>query len=423
MSTNHHNPITGRAFKSNEVAPLDRLMRDPRFKRTEWATAQQWKEKGTPVAKGEKGARVVASSGFAWVVFNVAQTSGSKAAAEAPRAVRIVVPPAKMPAHKHPAARAAKSKTVSKRGAAAAAPAVTVAAQPLREALEWTRRAVSTEETRYYLCGVYFAPINDTSLQIVATDGHRMHVETLPCTWRGARAGFILPTPAVREVVNALRGANKASQGSVSITVDGSKIVAKISDGATIKATAIDGTFPDYQRIVPSDRRAPVKVDTTLAFNVARDAIAFAKAGERGKGRNKTKPTAQVGLNAAGAHGFANTYSEPGALVRAEYLVDVTWISDTTVDMALAKTRPEGSPLYFAAGQRFAVLMPMRGTLPDRPSTEAPADEPAAQAQPVDTVDQSQPVETATAEPEAPPSNVVPMSWRERWARKFRPNA
>lgn len=112
--------------------------------------------------------------------------------------------------------------------------------------------AMSTEETRYYLKGVHLHTI-EGQLVAVATDGHRLarqNGQEAP-----AFEGIILPAKLV----------NLLPKGTVKFAVSNTK-VRITTDDATITSKLIDGTFPDYRRVIPSnnDNRLKVKRDDLL---------------------------------------------------------------------------------------------------------------------------------------------------------------
>lgn len=118
----------------------------------------------------------------------------------------------------------------------------------LKRLIDRTRFAISTEETRYYLNGIYFHPLPDKKiLRAVATDGHRLArcEAELP---KGAErmGGIILPRKTVGEVRKLLDDAD----GMVEIALSDSKIRFEIG-GIILTSKLIDGTFPDYERVIP----------------------------------------------------------------------------------------------------------------------------------------------------------------------------
>jgi DNA polymerase-3 subunit beta len=122
----------------------------------------------------------------------------------------------------------------------------------LRGLIDRTRFAISTEETRYYLNGIYLhAAVADGSrtLRAVATDGHRLArvEEPLP---EGAETipGVIIP----RKTVNELRKLLEEESGNVEIGLSDTRIQFKLGT-VTLTSKLIDGTFPEYERVIPKD--------------------------------------------------------------------------------------------------------------------------------------------------------------------------
>ena len=121
----------------------------------------------------------------------------------------------------------------------------------LAELIDKTRFAVSTEETRYYLNGIYLHAQAETSkffLRAVATDGHRLARFELPAP-KGANEipGVIIP----RKTVNEVRKLLEDFDAAVEISISDTKIKFVIGS-VTLTSKLIDGTFPEYQRVIPS---------------------------------------------------------------------------------------------------------------------------------------------------------------------------
>jgi len=133
-------------------------------------------------------------------------------------------------------------------------------AQTLRGLIDRTRFAISTEETRYYLNGIY-VHVADTGaakvLRAVATDGHRLaRVEVDPVP-EGASGmpGVIVP----RKTVNELRKLLDEVSGEIEVALSDTRIQFKVG---TISLTSklIDGTFPEYERVIPRDNDKVLRV-------------------------------------------------------------------------------------------------------------------------------------------------------------------
>ena len=121
----------------------------------------------------------------------------------------------------------------------------------LRDLIDRTRFAISTEETRYYLNGIY---LHDTKvgevalLRAVATDGHRLARFEMALPEGGAgMPGVIVPRKAVAEVRKLL----DESEGPVEIALSDTRIRFAF-DSTVLTSKLIDGTFPDYERVIPA---------------------------------------------------------------------------------------------------------------------------------------------------------------------------
>ena len=146
-----------------------------------------------------------------------------------------------------------------------------LSASDLRRLIEKTRFAISTEETRYYLTGIYFhAAKGDgaTTLRAVATDGHRLaRIETALPKGAAQIPGVIVPRKVVTEMHRLIEGKDE----EIVLSLSESKIRAEF-DGAVLTSKLIDGTFPDYQRVIPSGNDKVLEVDAK-AFASAIDRV------------------------------------------------------------------------------------------------------------------------------------------------------
>ncbi|ODA66335.1 DNA polymerase III subunit beta [Methyloligella halotolerans] len=145
-----------------------------------------------------------------------------------------------------------------------------VPAKDLRKLIEKTRFAISTEETRYYLNGIYLHAVENEgagTLRAVATDGHRLAQMELPLpSGASGMPGVIVPRKAVAD----LHRLTEDADGEVKIELSSSKIRATTKT-SVLTSKLIDGTFPDYERVIPQGNDKEMEVDN----------IAFAKAVDR----------------------------------------------------------------------------------------------------------------------------------------------
>lgn len=131
----------------------------------------------------------------------------------------------------------------------------------LKRLLQKTRFAMSQEETRYYLNGVYFhaEPDGETPLlRAAATDGHRLaRLDAALPDGAGAMPGVIVPRKAIAELSRLIEDAEE----SVDIAVSPAKIRFGFGAGR-LTSKLIDGSFPDYERVIPKGNANTLRVDT-----------------------------------------------------------------------------------------------------------------------------------------------------------------
>ena len=142
----------------------------------------------------------------------------------------------------------------------------------LRRLFDKSKFAISTEETRYYLNGVYMHVADAEGgkvLRCVATDGHRLArvdadlpegAETMP--------GVIVP----RKTVGEMRKLLDDDEATIAVSVSETK-VRFATPGITLTSKVIDGTFPDYTRVIPTGNTRKLEVDAA-EFASAVDRVA-----------------------------------------------------------------------------------------------------------------------------------------------------
>ena len=135
-----------------------------------------------------------------------------------------------------------------------------VSAGDLRTLIDRTRFAISTEETRYYLNGIYLHESERDGvavLRTVATDGHRLASVELPLPdGASGMPGVIVP----RKTVAELRKLIDETETDVQMALSDTKIRLTF-DGAVLSSKLIDGTFPDYDRVIPAGNDKSMVVD------------------------------------------------------------------------------------------------------------------------------------------------------------------
>jgi DNA polymerase-3 subunit beta len=145
-------------------------------------------------------------------------------------------------------------------------------ASELRSLIDRTRFAISTEETRYYLNGIYLHMAKNDDLEMlraVATDGHRLARVELPLPQGAAGIpGVIVP----RKTINELRKLIEETGEDVEIALSDAKIRFAFDD-VELVSKLIDGTFPDYDRVIPTGNDKALEVDCS-DFAAAVDRVA-----------------------------------------------------------------------------------------------------------------------------------------------------
>lgn len=242
-----------------------------------------------------------------------------------------------------------------------------IPAPALRELIERTQFAISNEETRYYLNGIYLHAIEQgatTMLRAVATDGHRMaRAETeAPAGCKGM-PGIIVPKKTVSEVQKLLEGAD----AEVKVEVSDTKIRFTLG-GVVLLSKLIEGTFPDYERVTPKNNDKQMNVDKT-SFAVAVDRVSTIASERGGKAVKLSVKDGQLELSVTNPdHGTASeelaVEFEPESFeigFNARYLLDI--IGQIRSDNAVFMFNDAGSPTLVKEdgdAKALYVLMPMR---------------------------------------------------------------
>ena len=242
-------------------------------------------------------------------------------------------------------------------------------AKTLAELIDRTRFAISTEETRYYLNGIFFHVSDDSEpvLKAAATDGHRLARFTLPRP-DGAEGmpDVIVPRKAVAELRKLLE---ESLDGNVQIDLSASKVRFTLGGegGVVLTSKLIDGTFPDYSRVIPTGNDKLLKLDPK-SFHEGVDRVATiatekTRAVKRGLDKDKVTLTVTSPDNGSTTEELPAEYGADGFEIgfNAGYLKDIlNQIDADTVEIHLADAgaptlirKDENSPALY-------VLMPMR---------------------------------------------------------------
>ena len=237
-----------------------------------------------------------------------------------------------------------------------------IASADLKRLIDRTQFAISTEETRYYLNGIYLHAIDD-KLRAVATDGHRLAQAEIKAP-KGTKGmpGVIIPRKTVTEVQRLIDDAGD----EVKIELSATKIRFSLGN-AVLTSKLIDGTFPDYARVIPAANDKTLIVDKG-EFMSAVDRVSTVSS-ERGRAVKLALTDGKLTLSGISPDSGSATEElevEYGAEAldigfNGRYLLDI--LQQVEGEKARLKLADPGSPTLIedmeTAGALY-VLMPMR---------------------------------------------------------------
>ncbi|MBS9719238.1 DNA polymerase III subunit beta [Tianweitania sp. BSSL-BM11] len=240
-----------------------------------------------------------------------------------------------------------------------------IEAPAIKGLIDKTQFAISTEETRYYLNGIFLHTHGDEDLKLraVATDGHRLaRSETAAPSGSEGMPGIIVPRKTVSELQKLL------DDPETTVTVELSDTKIRFTIGPVVLTSKlIDGTFPDYQRVIPTGNDRRLLIDRQ-SFASAVDRVSTISS-ERGRAVKLSITSGQVTLavnnpdSGSATEELAADYdSDPIEIgFNARYLLDVAaQLSGGDARFMLADA---GSPtlIHDASDEdTLYVLMPMR---------------------------------------------------------------
>ena len=236
----------------------------------------------------------------------------------------------------------------------------------LKALIDRTQFAISTEETRYYLNGIYLHTVDVNGaqkLRAVATDGHRLARSEMEAP-DGAQnmPGIIVPRKTVSEIQKLVDAPD------VVVTAEVSDAKIRLTIGSVVLTSKlIDGTFPDYQRVIPTGNDRKLTIDCAT-FSQAVDRVSTISS-ERGRavklaiGDNAVTLTVNNPDSGSATEELAADYtSDPLEIgFNAKYLLDIA--GQLTGTDAVFMFADSGSPTLVedtADENALYVLMPMR---------------------------------------------------------------
>jgi DNA polymerase-3 subunit beta len=244
--------------------------------------------------------------------------------------------------------------------------AFTLQASELKTLIDRTRFAISTEETRYYLNGIFLHATKSSDnpvLRAVATDGHRLaRVEMMLPEGAAGMPGVIVP----RKTVAELRKLMDETEQEIGVSLSDTKIRFGFGD-AVLTSKLIDGTFPDYDRVIPANNDKVLEIECK-PFAEAVDRVSTIST-EKSRAVKLAVEHGSLTLSATSPENGTATeeievrYSAAAIEIgfNSRYLLDITdqiageWVVFQMADAAsptIVHERAETTALY--------VLMPMR---------------------------------------------------------------
>ena len=236
----------------------------------------------------------------------------------------------------------------------------------LKNLIDKTQFAISTEETRYYLNGIYLHTLETggkLKLRSVATDGHRLaRAEIEAPAGSEGMPGIIIPRKTVSELQKLV------DDPDVAVTTELSDTKIRFTIGSVVLTSKlIDGTFPDYQRVIPTGNDKQLVIDRQ-SFSAAVDRVSTISS-ERGRAVKMSIADGQVTLavnnpdSGSAVEELAADYSADPIEIgfNARYLLDVA--AQLTGSEAKFMLADAGSPTLIhdtSDETTLYVLMPMR---------------------------------------------------------------
>ena len=244
-----------------------------------------------------------------------------------------------------------------------------LSADELIRIIDKTKFAVSNEETRYYLHGIFLHKAERNSIQFlraVATDGHRLAQYDIPLP-QGAEdiTGIIIPKKTIYELRKVLDDAN----GDVSVSLNENKIKFSFND-LKVVSKVIDGTFPDYTKVIPQKNDKNFKTNNSDLKN-AIDRVSAVAANEESKSKAIKFCIENNSLSLSGesqSKGSANemidvNYSGDKVDIgfNSKYIIDIcNEVDGDEISISLSDSISPAIILDKTDENLFFVLMPMR---------------------------------------------------------------
>ena len=238
--------------------------------------------------------------------------------------------------------------------------------ETLKQVIDKTRFAISTEETRYYLNGIFLHISEDAGrpvLKAAATDGHRLARVTMP---RPEGSDGMPDVIVPRKCVVELRKLLDEADGPVGVSLSATKIRFDLGP-AVLTSKLIDGTFPDYSRVIPQGNDRILRLDPQSlkegVDRVATIATEKTRAVKMALDRDKVTLSVTSPENGTAAEEVPGDYGSQSFEIgfNSRYLLDILGqIDGDLVEVHLADAAAPTLIRENDKSQALYVLMPMR---------------------------------------------------------------
>jgi DNA polymerase-3 subunit beta len=234
----------------------------------------------------------------------------------------------------------------------------------LKDAIEQTVIAASSDEGRPVLTGVY-AQLNGGHVTFAATDGHRLAVKTLVVPADGQQPDtMVIPARALAELSRILKGGSE--QVDLTVAPQKNQVFFKAGD-VELMSRLIEGTYPNYKQVIPNDTTTSITLKTQDLLTTtkvvslfARDAANVVKFKAEGGKLTLTANTSEVGQNTADVEAKIEG-NDLQVAFNAKYVLDVLGIIGTD-EVTLGFTGPLNPGMIKPVGKDdyLYIIMPVR---------------------------------------------------------------
>ena len=239
------------------------------------------------------------------------------------------------------------------------AKAFTLQQKALKEALRKTSYAISTDETRYVLNGILFS-FKENKLTLVATDGRRLALVDLEAEFpRSNEVDVVVPAKCITELQRLL-----ADEGEVKLAV-GENHVSFEAGGKLLVSKLIEGNYPNYRQVIPTESRERITIERELFLNAVRRVALLSSEKSNSVKLNFTKNNLEITANTPdigeARESLAISYKTKDFSVafNPKYMIDP--LNALANDEVFLELIDELSPGVFKINGPFLyVVMPMR---------------------------------------------------------------